>query len=111
METLEFVVGEIDIFTSVNGNYDTITIECLKKMKINAIIENIGHSDNEIDMAGLESFQGIAVEPTRSAVHALNSCYCPSQSHAHATMRPSAMADAHSRGHAWRSGLVRQSAG
>merc|ERR1719377_202291 len=54
--TLEEVVGEIDIFVSSTGNFNIITIEHMKKMKNNAIVGNIGHFDNEIDMAGLESF-------------------------------------------------------
>merc|ERR1719264_1244548 len=52
--TMESVVGEIDIFTSATGNFDIITLEHMKKMKNNAIVGNIGHFDNEIDMAGLE---------------------------------------------------------
>merc|ERR1712048_1481629 len=60
--TLESVVGEIDIFTSATGNYDIITLEHMKKMKNNAIVGNIGHFDNEIDMAGIEGFAGIKVE-------------------------------------------------
>merc|ERR1739844_566022 len=52
--TMESVVGEIDIFTSATGNYDIITLEHMKKMKNNAIVGNIGHFDNEIDMSGLE---------------------------------------------------------
>merc|ERR1712115_137142 len=51
---LEEVVGEIDIFTSATGNFDINTLEHMKKMKNNAIVGNIGHFDNEIDMAGLE---------------------------------------------------------
>merc|ERR1719297_409248 len=60
--TMEDVVNEIDIFTSATGNYDIITLEHMKKMKNNAIVGNIGHFDNEIDMAGLEGFPGIKVE-------------------------------------------------
>merc|ERR1712211_138817 len=52
--TLESVVGEIDIFTTTTGNFNIITLEHMKKMKNNAIVGNIGHFDNEIDMAGLE---------------------------------------------------------
>merc|ERR1712224_296741 len=52
--SIESCVGEIDIFTSATGNYDIITLEHMKKMKNNAIVGNIGHFDNEIDMAGLE---------------------------------------------------------
>jgi len=66
--TLDSVVGEIDIFTSATGNYDIITLEHMKKMKNNAIVGNIGHFDNEIDMAGLEGFPGIVVENIKPQV-------------------------------------------
>jgi len=66
--TLESVVGEIDIFTSATGNYDIITLEHMRKMKNNAIVGNIGHFDNEIDMAGLEKFEGIQVETIKPQV-------------------------------------------
>merc|ERR1711990_1163155 len=52
--TLDEVVGEVDIFVSSTGNFNIITLEHMKKMKNNAIVGNIGHFDNEIDMAGLE---------------------------------------------------------
>merc|ERR1719218_159432 len=65
---MESVVGEIDIFTSATGNYDIITVEHMKKMKNNAIVGNIGHFDNEIDMAGLEGFPGIKVENIKPQV-------------------------------------------
>ncbi len=51
--TLEDVIGEIDIFVTTTGNKDIITVEHMQKMKDKAIIANIGHFDNEIDMAGL----------------------------------------------------------
>merc|ERR1712083_790297 len=60
--TMEEVVGEIDIFTSATGNFDIITLEHMKSMKNNAIVGNIGHFDNEIDMAGLENSPGMKVE-------------------------------------------------
>merc|ERR1711972_637059 len=66
--TMEDVVSEIDIFTSATGNYDIITLEHMKKMKNNAIVGNIGHFDNEIDMAGLEGFPGIKVENIKPQV-------------------------------------------
>merc|ERR1719415_302536 len=66
--TMESVVGEIDIFTSATGNYDIITLEHMKKMKNNAIVGNIGHFDNEIDMAGLEGFPGIKCENIKPQV-------------------------------------------
>merc|ERR1711971_1257496 len=66
--TLDSVVGEIDIFTSATGNFDIITVEHMKKMKNNAIVGNIGHFDNEIDMIGLEKFEGIKVENIKPQV-------------------------------------------
>merc|ERR1711876_125928 len=52
--TLESVVGEIDIFTTTTGNFNIITVEHMSKMKNNAIVGNIGHFDNEIQMEALE---------------------------------------------------------
>merc|ERR1712008_43096 len=66
--TMESVVSEIDIFTSATGNYDIVTLAHMKKMKNNAIVGNIGHFDNEIDMAGLEGFPGIKVENIKPRV-------------------------------------------
>merc|ERR1712147_521069 len=66
--TMEDVVNEIDIFTSATGNYDIITLEHMKKMKNNAIVGNIGHFDNEIDMAGIEGFAGIKCENIKPQV-------------------------------------------
>jgi len=66
--TMESVVGEVDIFTSATGNFDIITIDHMKNMKNNAIVGNIGHFDNEIDMAGLEGFPGIKVENIKPQV-------------------------------------------
>merc|ERR1712066_875957 len=66
--TMESVVGEIDIFTSATGNFKIITLEHMKKMKNNAIVGNIGHFDNEIDMAGLENTVGIKVENIKPQV-------------------------------------------
>ena len=50
---MEDVVGTADIFVSATGNADIITIDHMRAMKHNAIVCNIGHFDNEIDMAGL----------------------------------------------------------
>merc|ERR1712224_975509 len=66
--TIEKVVGEIDIFVSTTGNFNIITCEHMKKMKNNAIVGNIGHFDNEIDMAGLEAVAGIKVENIKPQV-------------------------------------------
>merc|ERR1712022_85355 len=51
----------IDIFVTTTGNFNIITLEHMKKMKNNAIVGNIGHFDNEIQMAELEGFPGIIV--------------------------------------------------
>merc|ERR1712232_443210 len=66
--TMESVVGEIDIFTTTTGNFRIITLEMMKKMKNNAIVGNIGHFDNEIEMAELESCPGIKVENIKPQV-------------------------------------------
>jgi adenosylhomocysteinase len=66
--TLDEVVGDIDIFVSSTGNFNIITLEHMKKMKNNAIVGNIGHFDNEIDMAGLEKLEGIKVENIKPQV-------------------------------------------
>ena len=57
--TVDDVVSEADIFITATGNYGIITAAHMAKMKHNAIVGNIGHFDNEIDMAGLEKFPGI----------------------------------------------------
>ncbi|KAG6528424.1 hypothetical protein ZIOFF_010598 [Zingiber officinale] len=56
---LEDVVAEADIFVTTTGNKDIIMVDHMKKMKNNAIVCNIGHFDNEIDMHGLETYPGI----------------------------------------------------
>ena len=50
---LDEVVGDADLFVTATGNADIITIDHMREMKHNAIVCNIGHFDNEIDMAGL----------------------------------------------------------
>ena len=57
--TLEDVVASADIFVSATGNFHIITAEHMGKMKHQAIVGNIGHFDNEIDMAGLARVPGI----------------------------------------------------
>jgi adenosylhomocysteinase len=57
--TLDDVIGTGDIFVTATGNTDIITAEDMAKMKHNAIVCNIGHFDNEIDMAGLARYPGI----------------------------------------------------
>src|ERR1700751_1947201 len=57
--TLEDVVHSADIFVTATGNRDVITAEPISRMKHQAIVGNIGHFDNEIDMAGLAAWPGI----------------------------------------------------
>ncbi len=57
--TLEDVVETADIFITATGNKDIITADDMARMKHQAIVGNIGHFDNEIDMAGLASLPGI----------------------------------------------------
>merc|ERR1712202_128226 len=65
---MESVVGEVDIFVSSTGNFKIITLEHMKCMKNNAIVGNIGHFDNEIEMDALEQFPGIQVENIKPQV-------------------------------------------
>ena len=57
--TLDDVVGIADIVVTATGNRDVVTADHMAQMKHNAIVGNIGHFDNEIDMAGLEATPGI----------------------------------------------------
>src|SRR2546426_7204323 len=56
--TLEDVLGTADLFITATGNYNIITVDHMQRMKDKAIIGNIGHFDNEIDMAGLKKIRG-----------------------------------------------------
>jgi len=57
--TLEDVLGTADIIITATGNKDVVTVDQMSRMKHQAIVGNIGHFDNEIDMAGLESYPGV----------------------------------------------------
>ncbi|HMJ01748.1 MAG TPA: adenosylhomocysteinase, partial [Conexibacter sp.] len=59
VKTLEDVIREGDIFITTTGNKDIITAQHMAQMKHQAIVGNIGHFDNEIDIAGLAKSQGI----------------------------------------------------
>merc|ERR1712096_102782 len=65
---MESVVGEVDIFTTTTGNFKIITLEHMQKMKNNAIVGNIGHFDNEIEMENLEKMEGAKVENIKPQV-------------------------------------------
>src|SRR5204862_1975752 len=57
--TVDDVIATADIFITCTGNKDIITAAHMAKMKDKAIVGNIGHFDNEIDMAGLKKLPGI----------------------------------------------------
>jgi len=59
VKTVEDVISTADIFITATGNFNIITAEHMGRMKDKAIVANIGHFDNEIDMAGLKNVKGI----------------------------------------------------
>merc|ERR1712064_179832 len=65
---IESVLSEVDIFVTTAGNFQIITLEHMKGMKNNAIVGNIGHFDNEIEMEALEKFPGIKIENIKPQV-------------------------------------------
>ncbi|MER5648579.1 adenosylhomocysteinase [Streptosporangium sp. NPDC002524] len=67
--TLDEVVGLVDIFVTTTGNFDIITADHMARMKHNAIVSNIGHFDNEIDMSGLARIPGIEKTEVKPQVH------------------------------------------
>jgi adenosylhomocysteinase len=66
--TLDDVVSTADIFVTATGNRDVITVDHMARMKHQAIVGNIGHFDNEIDMAGLARYPGIVRENIKPQV-------------------------------------------
>jgi adenosylhomocysteinase len=69
VNTLENVIGDGDIFVTTTGNKDIITADQMSRMKHQAIVGNIGHFDNEIDIAGLEKIDGINRIEIKPQVH------------------------------------------
>jgi len=67
--TLEDVIGTIDILVTGTGNENVVTLEHMLALKHLAIVANIGHFDNEIDMAGLESLPGAERIEIKPQVH------------------------------------------
>jgi len=59
VKTLEDVVDDADVFVTTTGNKDVIRVEHMERMKHNAIVGNIGHFDNEIEMSALAAVKGI----------------------------------------------------
>jgi adenosylhomocysteinase len=69
VNTLDAVVGIADIFVTATGNKDIISAEHMARMKHNAIVGNIGHFDNEIDMAGLARMSDVRKVEIKPQVH------------------------------------------
>ncbi|BAU85060.1 adenosylhomocysteinase [Streptomyces laurentii] len=67
--TLDDVVETADIFVTTTGNKDIIMASDIARMKHQAIVGNIGHFDNEIDMAGLAKIDGIVKDEVKPQVH------------------------------------------
>jgi adenosylhomocysteinase len=61
--TMDEAADKADIFVTATGNYHVITVEHAKRMKNQAIVCNIGHFDNEIDVAGLKRFEWENIKP------------------------------------------------
>ena len=66
---LESVIDQVDIFITSTGNKDVFTVDHLLQMKHQAIVANVGHFDNEIDMAALESMPGAESIEIKPQVH------------------------------------------
>jgi adenosylhomocysteinase len=66
---IEDVVGQADFFITTTGNRDVVTAEHMQAMKNKAIVGNIGHFDNEIDMAGLAAVPGVTRTEIKPQVH------------------------------------------
>src|SRR6202000_1485411 len=69
VSTLDDVIDIADIFVTCTGNKDIIMASDMAKMKHQAIIGNIGHFDNEIDMAGLAKIDGIVKDEVKPQDH------------------------------------------
>ncbi|MZE81328.1 adenosylhomocysteinase [Streptomyces xinghaiensis] len=66
--TLEEMLPTADIFVTATGNRDIILAEHMARMKHQAVVGNIGHFDNEVDMAGLEAYPGVRRLPVKPQV-------------------------------------------
>ena len=67
--TMDEAVADADIFVTTTGNKDVITLDHMKAMKHNAIVGNIGHFDNEIQMSDLEAHPGVEKIEIKPQVH------------------------------------------
>jgi len=61
--TMDYAADKADIFVTATGNYHVITHDHMKKMKDQAIVCNIGHFDNEIDIASIEQYKWEEIKP------------------------------------------------
>ncbi|MDQ2698514.1 MAG: adenosylhomocysteinase, partial [Actinomycetota bacterium] len=66
---LDSVIGEVDFVITTTGNKDVVTLDHILNMKHLAVVANVGHFDNEIDMAGLESLPGAERVEIKPQVH------------------------------------------
>ena len=69
VQTLEDVVASADIFVTATGNKDVITVDHIKQMKDMAIVCNIGHFDNEIQVSELRNFKSVNIKPQVDLIH------------------------------------------
>jgi adenosylhomocysteinase len=68
VNTIEGALDRAEIFVTATGNCDILTVQHMAKMRHNSIVCNIGHFDNEIDVAGLKSYPGIKKENIKPQV-------------------------------------------
>ncbi len=68
VSTLDEVIETADILITATGCYQVVTVEQMSRLKHQAILANIGHFDNEIDMAGLESYPGVVRKTVKPQV-------------------------------------------
>jgi adenosylhomocysteinase len=61
--TMDYAADKADIFVTATGNFQVVTHEHMKRMKNNAIVCNIGHFDNEIDVAALKAYKWESIKP------------------------------------------------
>ena len=67
--TLDQVIDQVDIVVTATGNKDVVTVDHMLRLKHQAIVANVGHFDNEIDMAGLEALPGAEALEIKPQVH------------------------------------------
>jgi adenosylhomocysteinase len=69
VQTLDDAVDKADIFVTATGNRDVITIDHMRRMKDMAIVCNIGHFDNEIQVSSLKNFKWTNIKPQVDLIH------------------------------------------